>query len=544
MSGRSRRNSYLRPLAALALLTAEYLTITFRFDAVALLDRSGGWEKLGWVGLAAPAAMTFAAALWIFGGDTLRGAFSRSSESSPNRLTLLLRLSLHLLCFALFYAITSFAFGAETPPDGPAALWILLWLSAGIATLLSLLPVAATRVKLAPLLRELSVPLALSSLLALVAWGAGVASLELWGHANRITLNAVAALLDLLLPDIYFDPTDAAVGTEEFWVRVAPVCSGFEGIGLIVVFLSAYLIGFRDRFRFPHALLLLPAAVAAVWLLNVLRIVALILVGHAGYPDVALGGFHSKAGWLFFCVVALGAVWLSQQLRWFTRDPNAPRGNIVNPSAAFLLPLLAVVATALVTGLFVGDFDYLYPLRVLVGLLVITWYRQDYLSGMREHLRGRSILSWDAVVIGVAVYLIWIGISAATGQYGSEPAPAALTELSAPMVAVWIIGRSIGSVLVAPVVEELAFRGFLLRRLIASDFTGVPYDRWSWPAVLLSSIAFAAVHQQWIGGLAAGVLYAYAQKRRGLLSDAIVAHAVTNALIAIQILFGGYWSLW
>ena len=43
---------------------------------------------------------------------------------------------------------------------------------------------------------------------------------------------------------------------------------------------------------------------------------------------------------------------------------------------------------------------------------------------------------------------------------------------------------------------------------------------------------------------AAGVLYAYAQKRRGLLSDAIVAHAVTNALIAMQVLFAGHWSLW
>jgi hypothetical protein len=29
-----------------------------------------------------------------------------------------------------------------------------------------------------------------------------------------------------------------------------------------------------------------------------------------------------------------------------------------------------------------------------------------------------------------------------------------------------------------------------------------------------------------------------------LLSDAIVAHAVTNGLIAMQVLFAGHWSLW
>jgi membrane protease YdiL (CAAX protease family) len=44
--------------------------------------------------------------------------------------------------------------------------------------------------------------------------------------------------------------------------------------------------------------------------------------------------------------------------------------------------------------------------------------------------------------------------------------------------------------------------------------------------------------------LVAGILYAYAQKRRGLLSDAIIAHAVTNALIALQVLVLGHWALW
>jgi membrane protease YdiL (CAAX protease family) len=57
-------------------------------------------------------------------------------------------------------------------------------------------------------------------------------------------------------------------------------------------------------------------------------------------------------------------------------------------------------------------------------------------------------------------------------------------------------------------------------------------------------VAFAAAHQQWIGGFAAALLYAYVQKRRGLLSDAIIAHAVTNGLIAVQVLWAGDWSLW
>jgi len=180
----------------------------------------------------------------------------------------------------------------------------------------------------------------------------------------------------------------------------------------------------------------------------------------------------------------------------------------------------------------------------VVGLLVLAWYRQDYSRGLRKQLGGRSIISWHAAGIGVAVYLLWIGISALTDSYTSQAPPKAFSEIASPLVVVWIVGRVLGAVLVVPIVEELAFRGFLLRRLVASDFTKVRYDQWQWEAVLISSFAFAAVHQQWIGGFAAGLLYAYAQKRRGLLSDAIMAHAVTNALIAMQVLFGGYWALW
>jgi len=544
MGESTRRNRYFGPLGALVLLTAEYLTISVSFDAAHLLKRAGVWGSLAWMGLIGPAAIAFGTAFWILGGPSLRAALVRATTTMTDAPALASRVIGHLACFAGFYAITHLVFGRETPPDGPPALWIFLWLLGGAATLLSLLPVAAGGLTLLPLFREIAVPLGLASLLAVVAWGAGLATLGLWDPLGSLTLDAVAAMLGLLVSPIYFDPSETAIGTEEFWVRVAPICSGYEGIGLIVVFLAAYLVGFRKRFRFPHVLLVLPIAILAVWVLNVVRIVVLILVGHAGYPDIALGGFHSKAGWLLFCAVALSAVWASQRLQWFAADPHAARGAVINPSAPFLLPLLAVIATSLATGLFIDTVDYFYPLRVAIGLLVLVWYRQDYLAGLRLHLRGRSLVSWHSVSIGIAVYVLWIAISAWTEPFVSEPLPEPLSRLDTPLLAVWIIGRTLGSVLLIPIVEELAFRGFLLRRLVASDFRAVSYSEWHWPAVLISSLAFAAVHQQWIGGFAAGVSYCYAQSRRGLLSDAIVAHAVTNALIATQVLGAGHWSLW
>jgi CAAX prenyl protease-like protein len=95
-----------------------------------------------------------------------------------------------------------------------------------------------------------------------------------------------------------------------------------------------------------------------------------------------------------------------------------------------------------------------------------------------------------------------------------------------------------------PIAEELAFRGFLLRRIVASDFTAVSPRTFTWPSVVLSSLAFGALHQRWIAGTIAGLCYASAQLRRGRLGDAIVAHVATNTLIAADVLLRGAWWLW
>ena len=98
--------------------------------------------------------------------------------------------------------------------------------------------------------------------------------------------------------------------------------------------------------------------------------------------------------------------------------------------------------------------------------------------------------------------------------------------------------------LIVPIVEELAFRGYLLRRLVSSDFTEVPLNRLFLLPLLVSSLMFGVLHQNYLGGVLAGALYAFAQIHRGRLSDAILAHAITNGLIAVYVLGAGSWHLW
>jgi CAAX prenyl protease-like protein len=83
-----------------------------------------------------------------------------------------------------------------------------------------------------------------------------------------------------------------------------------------------------------------------------------------------------------------------------------------------------------------------------------------------------------------------------------------------------------------------------LRRIIAADFRTVAPASFTWAAVAISSAAFGALHGRWLAGTLAGVVYAFAFYRRGKLFDAVLAHATTNALIAVSVVAAGNWSLW
>ena len=67
-----------------------------------------------------------------------------------------------------------------------------------------------------------------------------------------------------------------------------------------------------------------------------------------------------------------------------------------------------------------------------------------------------------------------------------------VASLSAGGAATWLFFRVIGSVIIIPVAEELAFRGYLTRRLISSDFRSIPPGHLTWISFFASSLLFGA----------------------------------------------------
>jgi len=91
-----------------------------------------------------------------------------------------------------------------------------------------------------------------------------------------------------------------------------------------------------------------------------------------------------------------------------------------------------------------------------------------------------------------------------------------------------------------PIAEELAYRGYLLRRIVAPDFESVRFQAVGVTALLLSALAFGLGHGSlWLAEIVAGVVYGAVVIRSGRMGEAIAAHATTNSLFAAYVLIWG-----
>jgi CAAX prenyl protease-like protein len=90
--------------------------------------------------------------------------------------------------------------------------------------------------------------------------------------------------------------------------------------------------------------------------------------------------------------------------------------------------------------------------------------------------------------------------------------------------------------------EEVFFRSFLYRYIIKVDFQSVPLGTFNWLAFLATSLIFGFEHNQWLAGILCGFAYQGLVCRKKRLGDAITAHAITNFLLALWIVWKGAWQ--
>jgi uncharacterized protein len=171
----------------------------------------------------------------------------------------------------------------------------------------------------------------------------------------------------------------------------------------------------------------------------------------------------------------------------------------------------------------------------------------------RHVIELHSFHRLETVILGVAVFLVWVGPDVVFPNYrqhwlfqnailGQLTNSIPESVIRAPLV-LW--PRIIQAVIVVPILEELFWRAWLMRWLISPQFEKVPLGAYQAGAFWITAVLFASEHgPYWDVGLVAGVAYNWWMVRTRSLGDCILAHAVTNACLCGYVVATHHWEYW
>ena len=223
-----------------------------------------------------------------------------------------------------------------------------------------------------------------------------------------------------------------------------------------------------------------------------------------------------------------------------------PRKALVRDDVAYMLPMGTFLLFIAAAAHWPEWYAPLYAIKTLVVgvMLIVLW--QHY-----------TPIRWNDWWVGAAAGIIgivqWIALQLWLQQHFAlfQPSP----DLFDPVrhfgdgtVLFWsfVAMRLIGAVIVVPVMEELFWRDWLWRSIIApNDFQLARVGEWDWKAYRFVAGAFALVHGNWwltaiVWGLLVGGLLLWTRS----IGACIVMHAVSNLLLGGYVLYTRDWSFW
>jgi len=175
----------------------------------------------------------------------------------------------------------------------------------------------------------------------------------------------------------------------------------------------------------------------------------------------------------------------------------------------------------------------------------------------------RFRMSYWSVVVGAVGVFVWVGLckleiernvlapffeSIRFGGFIPSGERSAFNpfEQLAGQAAAWafLAVRFLGLVVIVPIVEEVFYRGFLMRFITQANWWELPMGRASVTAIIMATVFPALAHPGEL--LAAAVWFSmitgmYLATKN--FWDCVVAHAVTNLLLGLYVVYSGDWYL-
>lgn len=183
---------------------------------------------------------------------------------------------------------------------------------------------------------------------------------------------------------------------------------------------------------------------------------------------------------------------------------------------------------------------WIYPAQTIVCGALLIWFYREY-SFQRPGRAG------FAIATGIVVFFLWIspqallGFSTRTDGFNPD-----IFLANPPAYWATVAFRFLRLVVVVPFIEEIFWRGLLLRYFIDEDFERVPFGTFSWLSFSIVTLIFAFSHSvaDWPVALMTGAIYNVVAYRTKSLSSCILTHSVTNLLLGLWIMRAKEWGFW
>lgn len=224
---------------------------------------------------------------------------------------------------------------------------------------------------------------------------------------------------------------------------------------------------------------------------------------------------------------------------------------------AFFGPLAVFLGVMMLGQLLGGIFDgraywvfskpqyWVHPAQIVIcGALLFRWWRL-------YEWRPPACVAFT-VFMGILALVLWVSPLAYLVEH-FHPKSARVPGFDPAFFGAsgWPYYLNVGCrfvrlVIIVPLVEEIFWRGFLLRWLIDSDFTKVPIGTYQPKSFWVVALLFMLEHTppDWPAALLTGALFNIVAMRTRSLSSCVLVHAVTNFLLGVYILCTGKTGFW
>jgi CAAX prenyl protease-like protein len=218
----------------------------------------------------------------------------------------------------------------------------------------------------------------------------------------------------------------------------------------------------------------------------------------------------------------------------------------VAPFVVFMLGLALVsvvqsFALAAEAPLWLTEPKYwVYPLQTIVCGTLLVWFWKHYEWGKKRHVM-------TGILAGLVVLALWISPQ---WLFGAVPrADGFNPDTFADNPALWwstVTLRFLRLVIVVPLLEEIFWRGFLMRYLIKEDFKKVPFGEFSPISFAVVTLMFGLAHYgpDFLPAIITCAIYNLVAVRTKSLACCVIAHAVTNLGLGLYIMQTKQWGFW